>query len=1657
MPMNWRGMGWNLGVGVVYYFVAQLSFLLPAPTPWLATLWLPTGVFLAGVILTAKPQRGGLVGVLLLVDFLTRLQAGTPWGWGGIYAVIAAGQAVLTCRLLEWWSGRERFTLQRGREFLGWLVLGVGLGGGVSALGAAGATELGPNSNLFWETWFWWMASSLVGNLLITPFLVSWVWAWRTPRSEWRLGRWIEEILLYGIFMLVGFKLLELWYLQKLAMAVIPFSILPFLMWGTLRFGVRGNASLLLILAPLLVPVAGFETEWKISILPGASDDILFSQLWLSTLFLPGYILAVVMAERKRIRAALETSERSFRQIFEEGPVGMATTGLANGRFRAANPIFCQMMGYTEEELKALSFKAITHPEFRSSGRDAVRQLMEDEINFYRSEKQYVRKNGEVFWAHLDLKKIVSDDGLDSYALVVVQEITERRRIEQALKTSEVRFRKVFEDGPTGIAMARFEDGVLFSVNRVLCEMLGYEEAELRSMTFRDITHPDYWDIDREAVDQLVNGTIKIHETEKQYVKKNGEVIWAHRSLTRIDGTGREGAYAVASILDVTDRKKAEDAVRLNEGRYRSLFQLSPDGVLVCDRGGIIREMNDSFCRMLGYERKELIGLDPSKIVDPSEVDRIEGTIAEICGGASYRQEWRMKRKDGSIIMGEVSATTLPDGNLVASIRDITERKRAEEAIKETEGRFRSLFDAASDGISHTDPHGRFLDLNRSFHRMLGYDEGELVGLNIADILDPAMVRQLARSLRMVTESPDEIYEWRVKRKDGLIIPVEVTATLLPDGNMLGIVRDVSARKAAEVALRESEGRFRKVFERAPVGIAVVKLADGLLNNVNPALCQMIGYTANELQSITFMDVTHPDDRESTRLMVAQLAAAEIENHAVEKRYLHKNGNVVWTYRTVTRIVSEGTGEVYALAMVLDITERKRADDAIVVSEGRYRSLFDISPDGIVVSDRAGVISAVNASACRMLGYTRDELIGSKNSDIVDDGEVDRVAPETAEVNEGGEYRREWTIKRKDGSTFMADVSAVELPEGNLLGTIRDVSAQKAAEVALRESESRFRNIFEAGPIGMVLIEVADGRLRDVNPAFCAMLGYTADELKLMTFVDVTHPDSRPSTQEAFRKVVYNQLGMQGEEKKYLHKNGNVIWGYRTVTKISSAAGRTNYVLAMVQDITDRKRVELALQESEASLRLTLTGAQMGTYDWDMVRNTRVWSQKHEEIWGYEPGEFTGRAEQFYERVHPEDLPRVYAETERSIVEGKPYTHEIRVVWPDGSIHQVMIRGEVVMGEDKTPLRSRGVVIDMTEQRATEAAWEESKARLKVAASAAHMGIYDWDLIRDVRTWDSRHEAMWGYQPGEFDGSVAAFSDRIHPDDVESIMYEYNQAFGAEHDFQYEFRVLWPDGSVHWILSMGEPQWDQNGSLVRLLGVVMDITARKEAEAKVTQSQAELRDLFTRMKRTREEERIRVSREIHDELGQLLTSLKMDVRWLERKLSDESLPVAFNPLLDRAVGASEIADATIAAVQRIAAELRPGALDQLGLVSALAQELRRFTERSGILCRLNADPELKFPAGMSNELFFICREGLTNVARHAEARQVEISLRIEAEQVELELSDDGVGFDAEQIDAPGSLGLIGMRERAADCGGTWSVRNRPSGGTSIRVSIPVQN
>jgi PAS domain S-box-containing protein len=295
-------------------------------------------------------------------------------------------------------------------------------------------------------------------------------------------------------------------------------------------------------------------------------------------------------------------------------------------------------------------------------------------------------------------------------------------------------------------------------------------------------------------------------------------------------------------------------------------------------------------------------------------------------------------------------------------------------------------------------------------------------------------------------------------------------------------------------------------------------------------------------------------------------------------------------------------------------------------------------------------------------------------------------------------------------------------------------------------------------------------------------------------------------------------------------------------------------------------------------------------------------------------------------------------------------------------------------------------------------------------------------------------------------------SDIDREEGVEGVRQHVAQII-AQGQVEFPARHVTKDGAIRDVEVRARPLAVRGSN--RVLAVWRDVTERKQAEDRIRASRAELRLLLGRLDSIREEEKTRIARDLHDEMGQLLTALRMDLEALEEGLGDLPAEGTIPALLDRAVAAAELAGQTIRAMQRVAASLRPVALDRLGLGPALRQEGRAFQERTGVACQvqLGAEPVSLGPE-LDTALFRIAQEALTNVARHAGASRVSVTLERLGGNILLGVEDDGRGLDPAGP-PPRALGIVGMRERAERLGGELLLEARPQGGTVVRARLPL--
>jgi len=560
-----------------------------------------------------------------------------------------------------------------------------------------------------------------------------------------------------------------------------------------------------------------------------------------------------------------------------------------------------------------------------------------------------------------------------------------------------------------------------------------------------------------------------------------------------------------------SERMKVEDALRASEELYRVMFKQARDVIYLTTPEGRVIDMNDAGLNLLGYPQEEFKTFDVINLY-ANAAQREEEKRELQDKGFIRDREIRLIRKDGSEITCLDSATVLknPDGSIkgyLGTLRDLTARKQAETALKESEQKYRHLFENANEAIFVTQDR-KLVFFNPKTTELTGYSAEELTSRPFIDFIyqeDKELVMNRYIS-RMKGEELPHTYSFRVLCKDGSIIWAELNAVLITwNGKTatLNFVNDITERKRSEKALKESEQRYRNLFENANEAIFVVQ--DRQLVFLNPKTVELTGYSAEELTSRPFIDFIYQEDKELVmNRHISRLKDEEIP-HIYAFRVLCKDKSIMWV--ELNAILITWNGRTATLNFFSDITERKQSEKALQESEERYRKILETMVDGYYEVDLAGNFTFFNESVCELLGYTRDELLGMDNRGYTDEQNGKELFRVFNEVYRTGKPSKgfDWEVIRKDGTRRFveASVSLMTDPEGapsGFRGIARDVTQRKQEEAEQEGLRQKLQQAQKMESIGTL----AGGIAHNFNNVLMGIQGRAS---LMMMNKGPSHPD----------------------------------------------------------------------------------------------------------------------------------------------------------------------------------------------------------------------------------------------------------------------------------------------------------------------------------------------------------------------------------------------------------------------------------------------------------------------------------------------------------------------------------------------------------------------
>lgn len=926
--------------------------------------------------------------------------------------------------------------------------------------------------------------------------------------------------------------------------------------------------------------------------------------------------------ERKKAEDALRENEALFKAAFGNAPSGMALVGL-NSQFLKVNDSWCKVVGYTEEELRNMTYMHLTHPDDQGVGVEDVKRMLANEIDEVRMEKRYRHKLGHDIWVFLEVSIIRNNEGEPLYFVTQLQDISERKRIYETLRQSEELFKKAFSFAPIGMSLVDMK-GNFLQVNSAWCESIGYSEEELVDMNFKDVTHPGDLEASQQQLLKITNKEITSFNLVKRYIHKSGIEIWARLSCSAILDNDMNPLYMVGHIKDITAQKKSQEALRESEDRFRTMAEANFEGIVIHERG-IVLDANSAFAEMFGYDLKEIIGKPVGLFAARESHDIISLNIK-----LDYNKPYEAigLKKDGSTFPGELMGKTLPykDRTVrVSSIRDITVRKESELALRESEQRYRLMFENNPTPMWVYDVETlQFLDVNNALIKYYGYSKRELLSMTIKDLhsSEDISLAVLINKMSKNTEGISLTGEWKLKRKDQSQVYTEIIShSFVFDDKKakLVIANDVTDRKNAEERIHQSEKRFRTLVERSSDLYLIVN-TKGSITYTAPSTLKILGYTPGDVVGTKIFDLVHPDDVNTVMSLFSDLLQTPGIPFKGLYRTKHKSGKWLWI-ESVSINLTEDPHINGIVVNSRDITDKKRAEEEahllqqLLFSIGTSETLFE-------------ALNITIQKICAFTGWVMGEAWLSPKPDkplkrvtywhineekLVRFNQLSEVtdSTESSLINEA--YTSGKTViikdlgksKRFERSAITQEAgiqSALFLPvlsnnevvavlnffmetnsedEEKVMSIISTIGDQLGTEIQKKriKDELRFQAAILQGIGESVIATDLKGIITYWNQGSTDLYGYTPEEA-IGQSLSIIYSDKYKDSIQSNIKYILEEEDFVGV-RKLKHKDGTEKYVDIKTSKFINAEGRLTGLIGIQKDITERIRTEEALKTSE--------------------------------------------------------------------------------------------------------------------------------------------------------------------------------------------------------------------------------------------------------------------------------------------------------------------------------------------------------------------------------------------------------------------------------------------------------------------------------------------
>jgi len=1084
---------------------------------------------------------------------------------------------------------------------------------------------------------------------------------------------------------------------------------------------------------------------------------------------------------------------------------------------------------------------------------------------------------------------------------------------------------------------------------------------------------------------------------------------------------------------------RSQEVLAKSHDRYATLYEFAPVAYFTLDPHGLISEVNDAGIRLLGESRDSLLQTPFIRFVAPGNHEAFQAHLqARLTDGVSRSDDLLLRPHQGPPFSASLESLARVDaeGKVVqyhTIVRNITKRKQAEDDLRKSEALYRLIVETANEGIWGLDADCRTTYINPVMTAMLGYQMEAMLYRPLTDFVFPEDLPDHETKIAQLRQGLDVTFERRLKREDGSDLWCIIAAKSLQDGQgqfqgAFAMFADITRHKQAEEALRLAAHQWQATFDAMSDGICLMDLNCRILG-CNQAMATLVGQPIDEILGCRCYEVVHGTSQPIPECPLATMCQTRQREEVVlphEERCFKV---------TVDPILDDAGTLLGAVHRTADITRLKKSEEALRESEAHFRQLFDSVADAVFLHAQGRIVE-VNQQACRSLGYTREELldlyvtdieVGINRQDILNLCQQDPPADTFCGIH-----------RRKDGSTFPVEVKSSNFPTRghNLrLAAVRDITAQRQAELAIRESEKLYRSLFENMLNGFAYCKMLcepnqppDFIYLQVNSSFETLTGLKNVVGKKVSEVIPTIRESDPELLE-----IYARVALTGKPDRF----EQYVEALKMWFSVSVYSPAEEYFVVVFDVITERKQAEEALRRSRETLRVLLDATPAGVCLLNPHGIILAANKIVAERLGKPIIEMVGTCIFDYFPPDLADGRRARIEEVKSTGRSLVYEDKRGGLIFDNYIHPIYSGAGNLVG-------LAVLSVDITARKQAEDALAQQSQFLQSLIETIPTPVFYKDAEGRYLGCNQSFLVFHGLTKEEMVGNTV---DCIANQELAKKYRQKDLELFQNPGIQvYENVMPLPDGRKREVVFNKATFLKVDGRVGGLVGVITDITELKQA-------QKQLRALAAQLAEAEEKERHILARELHDEVGQGLTALGLNLTLLTTQMPKN----AAGPLLTRLAEAVSLVENLGETIRNIMAELRPPVLDDYGLLSALRWYGGEFSQRTSINVEVQGEeaaPRLTRLVELA--LFRIAQEALTNVAKHARASQVALTEEVINGAIRLTITDNGVGFDQTRVGQPEGRcrwGLMNMSERAAAVGGSCHIESQPGHGTRVIVEV----